>query len=296
MRYMRYQKFIETVKEHIKQELQRQAYVYPVLKNNGAIYDGLVILDPILNISPTIYLNPYYHRYLDGVSMEDIYEDILKTYQENLPKDDFDISLFRDYSKAQKRIVMKLVNAQKNKNLLKNVPHILIYDLAIIFLCSVSDFMHEYATILIHNQHMELWNVTVEDLYEAAKVNSPKILAPRLDNLHDVFEHITNESLPFLEELNISILTNYLKVHGATCMVYPDLLGEVADIYEDDLIIIPSSIHEVLVFPKDNIPSEYSLEHFGAMIQEVNETQLTDDEVLSDHVYWYHRDTKEITY
>ncbi len=296
MRYMRYQKFIETVKEHIKQELQRQVYVYPVLKNNGAIYDGLVILDPILNISPTIYLNPYYHRYLDGVSMEDIYEDILKTYHENLPQEDFDISVFHDYTKAQERIVMKLVNARKNKQLLQNIPHILVYDLAIIFLCSVSDFMQEYATILIHNQHMEFWNVTVDDLYEAAKVNSPKILAPRLDNLHDVFEYITNESLPFLEELNISILTNYLKIHGATCMVYPNLLSEVAEIYEDDLIIIPSSIHEVLVFPKENIPKEYSLEHFGAMIQEVNETQLTDDEILSDHVYWYHRDTQEITY
>ena len=79
MKYMRYQNFIETVKEHMQQELQKTVYVYPVLKNNGAIYDGLVILDPILNISPTIYLNPYFHRYLDGVSLEDIYEDILKT-------------------------------------------------------------------------------------------------------------------------------------------------------------------------------------------------------------------------
>ena len=84
MRYMRYQKFIETVKEHIQQELQKPVHLFPVLKNNGSIYDGLVILDPILNISPTIYLNPYYHRYLDGVSMEDIYEDILNTYHLSL--------------------------------------------------------------------------------------------------------------------------------------------------------------------------------------------------------------------
>ena len=80
MNYMRYQKFIETVKEHIKQDLHKSVYVYPVLKNNGAIYDGLVIFDPLRNISPTIYLNPYYHRYLDGVPLEDIYEDIIQTY------------------------------------------------------------------------------------------------------------------------------------------------------------------------------------------------------------------------
>ena len=191
---------------------------------------------------------------------------------------------------------MKLINAEKNKQLLKQVPHILVYDLAIVFLCSVSDFMHEYATILVYNQHLELWNVTAADLYETALSNSPRVLESRLDNLHDVFAYITDESLPFLEELNISILTNHLKIHGATCILYPNILEEIATLYEDDVIIIPSSIHEVLVFPKENLPNGYTLENLNAMIQDVNETQLTDDEILSDHIYWYHRDTKEITY
>lgn len=296
MKYMKYQEFIETVKEHIKQELHRSVYVYPVLKNNGAIYDGLVILDPMFNISPTIYLNPYYHRYLDGVSLEDIYEDILQTYQENLPNKDFDISFFQDFEKARERIVMKLVNAEKNQKLLELVPHILIYDLAIVFQCCVTDFMHEHASILIYNNHLELWKVNVDDLYEVAKENSPTVLPPCLDNLHDIFEHITNESLSFLEEMNICILTNRLKIHGATCMVYPGLLKEIADIYEDDVVILPSSIHELLVFPKGSLPEDYTLEYLNAMVQDINETQLSDSETLSDHVYCYQRDTNEITY
>lgn len=296
MKYMSYQKFIETVKTQIEQVLEKNTYLHPVLKNNGSIYDGLVIIDPILNISPTIYLNPYFHRYLEGVSLEDICEDILKTYHDNLPQKDFDITLFRDYEKAKERIIMKLIHAEKNKQLLKHVPHILIYDLAIVFLCCISDFMQEHATILIYNHHLPLWDVDTDTLYEAAKINSPKLLPSRLDNLHDVFEHITDESLPFLEEINISIMTNHLKIHGATCMVYPNLLEEVAEIYNDDIIIIPSSIHEVLVFPYSNFPKEYSLADLNAMIQEVNETQLTDEEILSDHYYIYHQDTKEITY
>ena len=191
MRYMRYQKFIETVQKHIKQVLQKKVYVHPVLKNNGTVFDGLVILDPILNISPTIYLNPYYHRYLDGVSMEDIYDDILKVYEENLPAEDFDISIFEDYTKAKERIVMKLINAEKNKKLLEQVPHILIYDLAIVFIFTTCDFTHSYSTILIHHSHLKLWGVNIDDLYEIAKRNSIKILPPRLDNLHDIFEEIT---------------------------------------------------------------------------------------------------------
>ena len=293
---MHYQNFKETVKNHIQQVLEKQVKLSSVLKNNGTILDGLVILDPVLNISPTIYLNPYYHRYIDGATMEEIYEDILNIYEKNLPIQDFDSSVFCDYTKAQERIIMRLINADKNEALLQQVPHILIHDLAIVFVCNVSDHMDTCATILIYNQHLKMWHINTEQLYEVAKRNSVRILPPRLDNLHDVFEEITDESLDFLDDLNIHILTNPIRIYGATCMVYPDLLNEIADIYEDDLIILPSSVHEVLLFPKNNLPSDYTLEQLNNMVFAVNESELADMEILSDHIYCYHRDTKEISY
>lgn len=293
---MNYQDFIENVSKHISETLKLHTKVCPVLKNNGTVYEGLVICDPILNISPMIYLHPFYQQYCSGTALEDIYEKILDTYQNNLPVNDFDISTFCDYEKAKERIVLKLINAKRNDNLLKQVPHILFHDLAIVFLCAVNDFSEEYATILIHNSHMHNWNVKVEDLYELAKDNSSRLLPPRMDNLHDIFEMITSESLEFLDDLQAYILTNKLRIHGATCMVYPGILEEISDLFDDDLIILPSSIHDLLVFPKSNIPEEYSLSYFKEMIQEVNQTQLRDVEILSDHPYWYHRDTKEITY
>ena len=71
---MKYQDFIENIKEYVSTHLTnwQKLVLNTVVKNNGIVYDGLFILDPILNVSPTIYLNPYYHRYLSGVSMEDI--------------------------------------------------------------------------------------------------------------------------------------------------------------------------------------------------------------------------------
>lgn len=293
---MSYQEFIENVKQHIKQELQVQVQVYPVVKNNNTVYDGLVILDPVLNISPTIYLNSYYKRYLDGISLEEIYEDILKTYHQYQPQEDFDISFFCDYEKAQEHIIMKLVNAKRNEELLKQVPHVLVYDLALLFLCNAGDFMNEFSTILIHNHHMNDWNVCVEDLYKKAIQNTPELLSPRLDSLHDIFKYITDEDLPFLNDLNCYILTNEFKILGATVLMYPDLLQEISEVFEDDLIIIPSSIHEVLVIPSRNTPPEYSSEYMNSIIQEVNDSHLHNTEILSDHAYYYHRDTKILSY
>lgn len=294
---MKYQEFIETIKEHITHTLEphQKVSVQPVVKNNGIVYDGLFIFDPLINVSPTIYLNPYYHRYLNGVSLEDILEDILNTYYQNLPKQDFDITLFTDFSKAKERIVMKLINQKRNEDLLKDIPFIPYMDLAIVFVCSVTDFIQEYATILIHQQHLKLWQIELEELYQLALSNSPKNLPYQLERLDQMIESLANQSFPFLEDLHIQVLTNQLKIHGASCILYPGVLSKIAEEENSNLIIIPSSIHEVLIVPEKYASVHHTMEDFTEMIQEVNDTQLTDDEILGDHAYIYHKDTGTIS-
>lgn len=295
---MNYQTFMNDVVTHISASVRngQKVILQPVVKNNGIVYDGLIIIDPILNISPTIYLNPYYHRYLNGVSMEEIYEDILQTYYKNIPKKDFDISLFKDFQKAKQRITFKLVNKEKNQELLKDIPHVDFQDLVLIFVCTITDFMDDYATILIHNQHMSLWNATTKDLYAIAMENTPVLLPHRFENLENVLEHLEQHTCPLFVGLNMYILTNHLKIHGSTCITYPRLLKRIADFLEDNLIIIPSSIHEVLIIPESSAKPEYTMDDFRIMVAEINETELTDDEILSDHAYFYERETGILSY
>lgn len=295
---MKYQEFIKNIQEHIITQVTptQKVIIQPVVKNNGTVYDGLIIIDPILNISPTIYLNPYYHRYLDGVSMEDIYEDILTTYKENLPTEDFDVSLFKDFEKAKEHIIIKLVNYSRNEELLREIPHKKFYDLAIIYVVAVCDFMSEYATILIHNHHLNLWDISLNELHSIAMDNTPQLLPYKFDKLDQLLEHFTDSPLPFATNMHMFILTNHLKIHGATCMVYPGLLKELAERLNDNLLIIPSSIHEVLIIPEKTLQEEYTLEDYKEMINEVNETQLTDDEMLSNHAYLFLKDSERIIY
>lgn len=295
---MKYKNFIKNVKTYMESQFQegQKVLIQPVLKNNGTVYDGLIIIDPILNISPTIYLNPYYHRFLDGVSMEDIYSDILSTYHENLPKEDFDISLFKDFDKAKERILVKLVNQERNSELLEEVPHIIFHDLAIIFVCAICDFLDEYATILIHNQHLEMWGISLDELYEIGMENTPKLLPYSFDSMENVLKHLSDGTLPFVTDIAMSVLTNQLKIHGATSIIYPGLLKRLANDLDDDIIIIPSSIHEVLIIPYQSTISKYSLLNFRDMIVQVNEEQLPDEEVLSDHAYLYLKDSEKLIY
>ena len=80
-------------------------------------------------------------------------------------------------------------------------------------------------------------------------------------------------------------------------IAYPGLLENIAEQLDSDLLIIPSSIHEVLILPESYIDSrDKNPPDYLAMIKEVNETQLTDDEILGDCAYHYRRDTNSIEF
>ena len=82
------------------------------------------------------------------------------------------------------------------------------------------------------------------------------------------------------------ILTNVLNQFGAAVILYPNVLEEIAMEINDDYYLLPSSIHELVILPRRYSPST---EDIDRMIVEINATQITPDEILSDHSYYYSR-------
>lgn len=48
----------------------------------------------------------------------------------------------------------------------------------------------------------------------------------------------------------IQVVTNQRKTFGATMILFPEILKVISEFYEDDLYVLPSSVHEILVLPK----------------------------------------------
>ncbi len=145
-----------------------QVRVQSITKNNNTRLDGLTILTDELNISPTIYLNHYYRQYEHGKTAEQICEEILAIYRDNCPASNIDISFFTDYDKLKDHIIFKLVHYERNKNLLECVPYIRFLDLALVFCCLVDASPSGTATILIYHQHLQLWHLDRDTLYQLA--------------------------------------------------------------------------------------------------------------------------------
>ena len=265
--------------------------VQSIRKNNGVNLDALVISKSDCTTAPTIYINPYYEEdHQNGsMSVEEIADRIILQYQNASLDSDFDVSDFSDYEKIKNRIVMKLVSKCMNKELLAEIPHVDYLDLAITFCILLETKDHGNASILIKNEHLDIWQRGTEEIFARAKDNSPKLQPMKFSSMGEILsgmisdpdEDMSSDSVP------LYVLSNKDNVFGATVILYE---GTLKEIYSriGSFWVIPSSIHECLCVPDSENVDRNSLDQ---MIVSVNGSAVDAQEVLSDHCYRYNAET-----
>lgn len=287
-------KFQEFTKEVTKKMEERMGEAYTVeiqqvRKNNDVLLNGITIRAPKSNVVPTIYLEAFYELYENGTEMDEVVEKIHEVYLESIPKTNIDMDFFRDYEKVKDRIVYRLINAEKNTELLKEIPHIPFWDLAICFCYAFWSQELGDGMILIHNNHMEEWGVDHKQLMAMAEINTPKIYPVSFYGIHEVLKQLHVQiDLSECEEEQLFVLTNRQRTFGASVILYPNTLSWVAEQMQGDFYILPSSVHEVLILKKEKFQE---LQKQGMilheMIREINTDQVATEEVLSDYPYFY---------
>ena len=107
--------------------------------------------------------------------------------------------------------------------------------------------------------------------------------------LAEFFQEAKEMAMQMMSDIpdTMYVLTNDTKVNGAAAILNDDIRQEIAE-KVGDFYMLPSSIHETLIIPKD---AGMEFKELEQMVQEVNQTQVAPGERLSDHVYEY--DAKE---
>ena len=298
---MEYKKFVCMVEEKLNLKLEggMKASKYSVVKNNGMEKTGMILESDEYNIAPAIYLEEFFEQYQKGMSIDRIVNEILEFYEKVKVEEDYDVSQLSLYENVKKKVAFKLVNTEKNQQMLKEVPHIPLLDLSIVFYILVDVDEKGSATIQIRNEHIENWNVNVEQLYKDAKLNVKCLIPARLMCMQHVIEKLCDISkgeekdllkakFPPENKEFMYILTNSIHQFGAAVLAYPNILEMASRIIGEDFYLLPSSIHEAILIPKSKSPD---LKDLNEMINEVNETQVQEEEVLSDHAYYYEKNT-----
>ncbi len=300
---MNYQVFIEEIKEQLQKKLSIcKIDIIDVPKNNGVILKGVRIMRKDCPVSPLIYLEQYFARYQAGEEIGMLIADIVDCYQYSKINKPMQVDKYLVFDDVKERIVYKLINYEKNKTLLEEIPHVQFLDLAIVFyyICENSEPIQ--ATILIRNTHLQMWNQTKENIFAIAIKNAPKQLKVCLRGMHAVIkdmlrqEEMKEEILYHLdskrEQDDMYVLTNQKGIFGAACMLYYNVLESFSKRIKKDFYILPSSIHEVILVPKQE---EMEAKKLKKMVKEVNESEVSEEEILSNNVYFYSFENQKFT-
>lgn len=136
--------------------------------------------------------------------------------------------------------------------------------------------------------------ISVEELDEAAAKNTCKSEFT-VQSMYEVMAAMMHMDEDTAKEMyeggpEMFVLSNKKKMNGASIILYNEKLAELSVKLDDDLLIMPSSIHEVLAVPASSI----DVEDLKNMVREVNDTEVSEQEILGYSVYRYNREAGTI--
>ena len=293
---MEYQVFLANVKERLKEELHGQVRVedYRTLKNNGEERQGFVFQTEKEGISPVIYMEEYYERYLHGMEMERVIDSLINWYEHarQIPDPVMGAEHLRDFERIRKKIVYRIINTERNRKILTQVPHLPYLDLSVVFYVQFSVQKYSAISMLITNGHLSLWGIAKEEIIQAARWNTPRLLPAEIADVQNlVLEMFPGYGRSELLHGLMYVQTNMQRNYGAAVLLYPGLLEMIGEEWKENFYILPSSIHEVLLVPESKNPG---LSELKEAVFSINRTEVTKEEFLSDTVYYYNCRKKEL--
>lgn len=287
---MKFEEFTALVAEKIKTRLLEEddeavIRIDKVLKNNDVELTAVNIRSENDKLCPTIYLEPFFREEESGRDVDDIVSDIIRISRDS--GNELTIEAVTDETDIMDKIIIRLVNRDKNRVTLSKVPYIEYNDLAVTFRRVISLDEEGVASTIVTHQDINRWKVDVYSLYKIALKNTEKMFPPMCQKLEDMLEDRYGFVFDEGEELrtdDVYILSNSSMINGATVMLYDGMLASCANMVGDDIYILPSSVHEVLFISAHAAIEE---EFMRDMVSHANSTVVSPMDYLSDSVYRY---------
>ena len=298
----------EIIKDAIKRELGKR---YPegkvmettVIKNNTSKL-GISIKLPNIKITPVVYVDDMYDYYNNVNDLDDTLNKAISLIEssinsiENTKLDDTVSNLIGD---IKGNVFPRLVNTKTNEVMLKNTPHRDFLDMSIVYYIEqYNDELGAIEGIRITNELMQSENLSEEELYHNSIKNMLEKEKSRLIPMIKVIMSI-QFGIP-LRETEISesdfsdgdfiMLSNERGINGSRRLLDTRALIKASEIAESDLYILPSSTQEVLIVSVNEINASPS--ELKNMVREVNISEVSKEERLTDNVYIFRRDTRTI--
>lgn len=276
------QEFTKEIVNGLKTEVDViEAGVKTLTKNNNTKIDCVLLRTKASGkYTAVVNIGDLYDDFTSGTDISTIVERLIRQCNEQMPKSNFDIN---NYANVRPNLFVALVNAELNENEKDALADPFLDLLKIVKIIVPSG--KNSGLVTVKKSMLDVWGVTATEVFmDAISAKNPYTVT-----VNDTISNMigVNDDVPF------EFVTNKMKFFGASVILYDDkaVLKKLAKKYGDDLVIIPSSVHEVLVLPYYD---GSDLDSLREIIKHVNNSIVEKADILSYSAYKYNRSKNSI--
>lgn len=204
------------------------------------------------------------------------------------------------YDTIKNQLTVAIVSATSNKEMLNGIVWRPFLDMAIVPRIIWDQTNEATTSSLITTAFADMWKAEsgitdsqiIDDALAMANKNHPATIKSMAEVLSDMGMSLGPVMIDAIPPMYI-LQRDHYGAYGASAILDPDVLKNIPG--ENDLWVLPSSIHEMIVIPADGIDMS-SAKELATIVSEVNASDaIKDQEVLSNSVYRYDYSTGVIS-
>ncbi len=253
-----------------------QPEVHEVMKTNGSQL-GITFRGEGETVGPTIYPKKMLSDKPFETAVQDAVEFVSYGLKQEIKLPELTVE------EARQHIRLEPVNAAWNEKLLEKSPH---FDVAGGELAAVPRWnIDESASFLVTENICSSIGITGHEALIMGQKNLEKMdfqIQSMADIMREMMPADLYEMMPPMDGPEMIVVSSPSRIHGASALLDEKTLKSVHERIGGDFVVLPSSIHEIICIPASE---DMSPDDLRAMVREVNCTQVSPEERLSDKVF-----------
>ena len=293
---MEYHEFVEELEKSLQDQMKGEtafSIQTQTIQNNGEDQKEILYCRAGETWGLPLPVEEAYDDFLEGIPIEKIAQKmmkLMKRYTEVVPRN------WREkYTYLPENIVPALIPSEGNEVLLEKIPHIPFYDLQIIFKFRVSGG-EGCETVTVTDEYILEQGWTEQELLDLSLNNEifkeSALFVHMSENVQEMAVLTKSDDLEQLKDFRdrALLLTNIYFDFGAASVLNQELMCRITDGFGENMYIIPADIEACMLVAESDLTQKDVQE----ILDHYNRFSLAPEKKLSDHIYYFDREKKEI--
>jgi len=278
---MTFNEYIDYAKTHIQEFLPpeyigAEIRVENIQKMNEQ-YTGLIVKPEGRESVPVANLDMFYENYLQNEDIDNSLRNISNMLQTAIPPEIND-AILKDYDQMKEKLFVRLSPAAESADIAANSPSRTEGDMLMTYHIFVESQDGGFMSARITNEIAKDLGLDMKQLHKDALANTAVLMPAKVQSMMAALTGIDEENPAML------VVTNELGTFGAGALFCEGVMDQVAERFNGNYFLLPSSVHEWIAVPDDG---RFEIADLENMVRSANRTVVDPADRLSDNVFHY---------